>query len=145
MPPSKHPPLRFPIALSRSHPFVTVLLSDLNGPTQRLRLVVRERCLPEWLREHAPLLGPGLDLVVGAMGKARVGSRTRIRSIVVYPARLQAPEFAYVYVEEHEADGRSARTAAPLHVVRCATLPQVVHFVEASAQLLASRPPLKVV
>jgi len=143
MPPSKHSPPCYPVALSRTHPFVTVLLSDLSGPSKRQRLVVRERPLPVWLREHAPLLGPGFDLVVGAMGKAGLGSGTRIQSIVVYPAQLETPEIAYVYVEEHEAHGRPARDAAPVHIVRCATLPKVVRFVEVSAQSRAPRTSLR--
>ena len=144
MPPSQRSPLRYPVALSRTHPFVTVLLSDLTGPSKRQRLIVRDRPLPDWLREEAPLLAPGFDLVVGAMGRARLGSRTRIQSIVVYPAKLETPEIAYVYVEEREADGRAARSAAPVHVVRCATLPKVVRFVEVCAQPPPPRPPLKV-
>jgi hypothetical protein len=143
MPPPKRSPLRHPVALSRTHPFVTVLLSDLNGPTKRQRLVLRERPLPDWLREHAPLLGPGFDWVVAAMGKARLGSKTRIQSIVVYPAQREAPEVAYVYVEECEAVSRAARNAGPVHVVRCAKLPKVVRFVEVSAQSPAPRPRLK--
>ena len=145
MPPSKRTPLRHPVVLSRTHPFVTLLLSDLNGPSKRQRLVLREPSLPDWLREHTPLLGPGFDLVVGAMGKARLGSRTRIQSIVVYPARLELPEIAYVYVEEREAAGRATPDAAPVHVVRCPKLPKVVRFVDVAAQSPVPRSSLKAV
>jgi hypothetical protein len=143
MPPSKTSPLRYPVALSRAHSYVTVLLSDLNGPSERQRLVVRERPLPDWLRDQAPLFGAGFDCVVASMGKASLGSRTRIQSIVVYPARGDVPEVAYVYVEEREADSRAKRDAAPVHVVRCAKLPKVVRFVEVSQRSPAPRPPLK--
>lgn len=142
MSPSRPSP-PFPIALSRTCSFITVLLSDLDGPSKRQRLVVRERPLPDWLGDRAPLLGSGFDLVVVAMGKARLGSRTRIQSIVVYPARPDAPEVAYVYVEEREAEGRGTRDAAPVHVVRCAKLPKVVRFVEVSPRSTAPRPLLK--
>ena len=144
MPPSERSPARYPVALSRAHPFVTVVLSDLEGPSQRQRLVLRERPLPDWLQNHASLLGPSFDCVVAAMGRARLGSHTRIQSIVVYPAQPNAPETAYVYVVEREAAGRAARDAAPAHVVRCAKLPKVVRFVEVPPQAPGPRPSLRV-
>lgn len=144
MPSFERPPTRYLVALSRAVPFVTVLLSDLEGPSQRQRLVPRERPLPDWLGAHASVLGPSFDCVVAAMGKARLGSHTRIQSIVVYPAQPQAPETAYVYVAEREAAGRATRDAAPVHVVRCAKLPRVVRFVEVPPQAPGPRPSLRV-
>lgn len=144
MSPSKHNLLRRPVARSRTHPFVTLLLSDLNGPNKRQRLVMGEAPLPDWLRGQSLLFGPGFGFVVAAMGKARLGSRTRIQSIVVYPAQLEVPEIAYVYIEEHTAGGRGARAAAPVHVVRCAPLPRTVRFVEVLPQSRASQSSLRV-
>ncbi len=144
MSPSERSPLGYPVALSRAHPFVTVLLSDLHGPSKRERSVLRDGPLPDWLRYHAPLFGPDFDCVVAAMGKARLGSHTCIQSIVVYEARQGAPETAYVYVVEREATGRSARDAGPVHVVRCGKLPRVVRFVEVPPQSPAPRPSLRV-
>jgi hypothetical protein len=97
------------------------------------------------MRSYATLIGPGFDLVVGAMGRARLGSRTRIQSIVVYPAQHEMPEIAYVYVEERVAGDRTARDAAPVHVVRCARLPKNVRFVEVSPALPSSKSALKLV
>ncbi len=132
-----------PIVLSRSHPFSTVRFSDLEGPSRRQRLVLRQGPLPSWLREHAALLGPGFDCVVAAMGKARLGSQTRIQSIVVYPAQADRPEAAYVYVTEHEAQARATPSVFPVHVVRCTKLPQTVHFVEIPPSSPRLRPSLK--
>jgi hypothetical protein len=145
VPKPKGLPPRHPIALSRTHPFVTLLLSDLNGPSRRQRLVLRNPPFPDWLRSYAALIGPGFDLVVGAMGRARLGSRTRIQSIVVYPAQHEMPEMAYVYVEERAAGDRATRDAAPVHIVRCARLPTIVRFVEVSvsAGLPGFKPALK--
>jgi hypothetical protein len=145
LPGSKPSPLRAPLAFSRTHPFVTVLLSDLQGPSRRQRLVLRERSLPDWLRQHATLLAPGHDWIVAAMGKASLGSRTCIRSIVVYPARADAPEMAYVYVAESEAAPRAAREAAPVHVVRCKKLPKLVRFVEVPQPAPVPRPALRAI
>ena len=144
MPPSARPPTNYPVALSRALPLVTVLLSDLEGPSQRQRLVLREGRLPDWLRDHASVLGPSFDCVVAAMGKARLGSQTHIQSVVVYPAQPHAPETAYVYVTEREAGGRATRDAAPVHVVRCAKLPAMVRFVEVPPPPPGARPSLRV-
>jgi hypothetical protein len=97
------------------------------------------------MRSYAALIGPGFDLVVGAMGRARLGSSTRIQSIVVYPAQHEMPQIAYVYVEEREARDSAVRDAAPIHVVRCARLPKNVRFVEVPAALPSFKPALKLV
>jgi hypothetical protein len=197
-----------PILLSRAHPFVTALLSDLNGPSQRQRVVLRGPPYPNWLQSHVAQVGPGYELagegaparqdvqaaeekitigesrhdpreqtgeagdrrfsvtrgagratedlleferpvkldssghegrlsrtlVVAAMGRARLGAKTSIQAIVVYPARGDTPEVAYVYIREEVPRTQGARVAAPIHVVRCARLPKLVRFVEVAGR-----------
>ena len=127
---TKTTPPNPPVALSVVHPFVTVTYSDLSGPSQRQRLVLRGQPVPRRLESLMVQVRLGHHVVVAAMGRACIGSSTRIRSIVVYPARCDAPEVAYVYVEEIDEGLRCAREAAPIHVVRCAPLPGRVRFVE---------------
>ncbi len=54
LPSFERPPTRYLVALSRAVPFVTVLLSDLEGPSQRQRPVLRERPLPDWRSPKRP-------------------------------------------------------------------------------------------
>jgi len=132
-----------PTALSLVHPFVTVLNSDLSGPSRRQRLVLRGQPVPGWLESHMVTVRLGHHFVVAAMGRTCIGSSTRIRSIVVYPERLDSPEVAYVYVEEVDVGLRRVREAAPIHVVRCAPLPGRIHFVELPAISRSHGLPLK--
>jgi len=138
---SKQGPILPRLALSRTQGFVTLHLSDLDGPRARQRAVVPGPPLPEWLSAFAGDLQTGLTVVAVAMGRSRLGSTTRIRSIVVYPAAVAGHDVAYVYVEEHEAKGILPRTASPIHVVRCLPLPKDVRFVETSS--VARKPPLR--
>jgi hypothetical protein len=129
---SKQGPVLPRLALSRTQGFVTLYSSDLDGPRARQRAVARDASVPEWLSAFSRDVQSGLTVVAVAMGRARLGSTTRIRSIVIYPAAVSGHEVAYVYVEEREVKGTTARTAAPIHVVRCLALPRDVRFVETS-------------
>jgi len=128
-----------PLLVSRSLSLVTLLLSDVSGPRTRQRFVVGDASLPSWLPPFAS--SEGQETVIAAMGSAPSGSRTRIRSIVVYPAQNGKSDFAYVYVEEHWAPGRRQRNASPIHVVRCPPLPESVRFVELKEGIKADEGP----
>jgi hypothetical protein len=117
---------------SRQQALVTLHASELGGPRARQRLIYRGGPLPTWLEAYAPFLGPGQTLVAVAMGRVRLGSTTKIRSIITYPAVAGRPASAYIYVEETECGSRAERSAAPVHIVRCEALPQQVQFVEVS-------------
>ena len=119
-----------PSLLSRTHPFITLHASNVDGPRTRHRLVWRGGPVPDWLTAYAPYGGLGQSLIVVTMGRARLGSSTRIQSVVVYPARPEGPEMAYVYVEETQLKTALSRNGHPIHVVRCAPLPKEVRFVE---------------
>jgi hypothetical protein len=138
-----HPTAPSPLTvLSRACPFVTLGASDLGGPAVRRRVVSGAFGLPDWLREWSRYLELGHSLVAVAMGRSRLGSTTKIRSIVAFAASAARPAFAHVYVEELEATGPAPREGAPLHVVRCAKLPRDVHFVELPRQKITTSPPL---
>jgi hypothetical protein len=120
-----------PLALcSRACPFVTLRASDIGGPSTRQRVLARRSELPSWLTEWSSQLALGQNLVAVAMGRAGLGSTTRIRSIVSFPARSGRAPFAHVYVEEIEASRSSPPGGAPFHVVRCGALPSYVRFIE---------------
>jgi hypothetical protein len=121
------PPLT---VLSRRWPFVTLAASDLTGPPSRQRVVASVARLPAWLQEWSPHLTLGQALVAVTMGRARLGSTIRIRSIVRFAADRGRPAFAHIYVEEVEGAGTAPRTGAPLHVVRCSKLPNQIRFIE---------------
>lgn len=116
--------------ISRARPFATIFLSDFGGRRTRQRLIVRGEPVPAWLSGLVPRVPPGETVVVAARGRAKGGATTRIRSIIVYPARQGVPELAYVYVEEWDTGARPSDSGAPFHVVRCAELPPDVRFVE---------------
>ena len=86
--------------------------------------------MPSWVRCFVPGVPPGETIVAIAGGRARRAGTTRIRSIIVYPARESVPEIAYVYVEEWPTGARLAEGSAPFHVVRCSALPDRVRFIE---------------
>jgi hypothetical protein len=120
-----------PVAvLSRQLPFVTLHASDLGGPGARQRVLWQQGPVPSWLSSWCCLVGLGQSLVAVAMGRARLGSTTRIKSIISYAPTDAHPAFAHIYVEETELAGGPARSAAPIHVVRCLALPRGVRFVE---------------
>jgi hypothetical protein len=116
--------------LSRQLPVVTLHASDLDGPKARQRVLWQRGPLPSWLSSWCRYLCLGQSLVVVAMGRARLGSTTRIKAIVSYAPTQGHPPFAHIYVEETAQAGSSPRSAAPIHVVRCAALPERVRFVE---------------
>ena len=128
-----------PLLVSRSLALVTLLLSDVSGPRTRQRFVVGDASLPSWLPPFTS--SEGQETVIATMGRAPSGSRTRIRSIVLYPAQNGRLDFAYVYVEEHRSAGRGQRDASPIHVVRCPPLPESVRFVELKAGIEAGEGP----
>jgi hypothetical protein len=126
------------IVLSRQHPFVTLHASDLDGPKVRERVLWQRGPVPTWLSSWCCYLSLGQSLVAVAMGRKRVGSTTRIKSIVSYAPTDARPAFAHIYVEERETPGRSPRSAAPFHIVRCSALPERVRFIEVAS---SARPP----
>lgn len=132
-----------PLLVSRSLPLVTVMLSDISGPRTRQRLVVQDASLPSWLPSVVSGAGASHETVAVAMGRAPTGSRTRIRSIVIYPAQNGEADIAFVYVEEHSGPVRMRREAFPLHVVRCPPLPKGVRFVELKAMPQSHEAPLR--
>lgn len=121
------------LVLSRQHPLVTLHASDLDGPKVRQRILWQRGPVPSWLSSWCCYLSLGQSLVAVAMGRVRLGSRTRINSIVSYAATDTRPPFAHIYVEETEPAGGGPRSAAPIHIVRCATLPQRVRFIEVAS------------
>jgi hypothetical protein len=117
---------------SQRVPFITLHASGLDGPRQRQRVLVRRQPWPAWLSPYVAYLRPEHCVLLVSMGRAVLGSQTRIQSIVVYSGTAGRSPFACVYVEEVAARGHAGRVAAPVHVVRCASLPSDVRFVELS-------------
>jgi len=64
------------------------------------------------------------------MGRAALGSQTRVESIVSYSPSAEPGAFARVYVEEITVRSTAGRSAAPIHVLRCHSRPQNVRFIE---------------
>jgi hypothetical protein len=118
------------IHTSEARPFATVVLSDFDGPRGRDRHVLRGEPMPGWVRSFVPRTPVGETVVAVAGGRAKGACTTRIRSIIVYPARASVPEIAYVYVEEWPTGARVTGGSAPFHIVRCGALPERVRFVE---------------
>lgn len=130
--------------LSKKQSFITLHASGLDGPKTRQRLVCRDESVPEWLSTYAPYFRLGRVIIAVAMGRTRLGSVTRIRSIVSFtPLHGQEP-FACVYVEEQAGGESSTRTAAPVHIVGCPQLPKIVRFVEVIAGQVSPGPPLRI-
>jgi hypothetical protein len=125
--------------LSRSQPFITLHASDLDGPKTRQRVICRDQETPPWLAAYAHYVEPGRVLLAVAMGRARLGATTRIRSIVTFAPQRGREPFSCIYVEEDAgAAGAAARLAAPVHIVRCGALPRQVRFVEVTSETPSS-------
>jgi hypothetical protein len=127
------------VLTSEARPFATVVLSDFDGPRVRRREVLREDPLPGWVRCFVPRVPTSETIVAIAGGRVRGASTTRIRSIIVYPARESVPAIAYIYVEESLTGARVAGGSAPFHVARCSALPERVRFVEVPQRDLRPR------
>lgn len=137
-------PPTLPLLRSTKRAIIMVYASELNGPRTRHRLVLRRgQAIPDWLRSFVPYVGSAHDLIVCAMGRARVGSSTRICSVVIYPRRGATPETAFVYVEELDVGSTPLRDACPIHVVLCSALPELVHFIEVPLQERRDKAPLR--
>ncbi|HVY29608.1 MAG TPA: hypothetical protein VHB79_23775 [Polyangiaceae bacterium] len=124
--------------LSSRQPFVTLHASGLDGPKTRQRVICRDQETPPWLAAYARYVEPGQVLLAVAMGRARLGATTRIRSIVTFKPQRGREPFTCVYVEEDAREGTAARVAAPVHIVRCDALPRQVRFVEVASETPSS-------
>jgi hypothetical protein len=124
--------------LSRSQPFITLHASALDGPKTRQRVICRDQHTPPWLAAYARYIQPGQVLLAVAMGRARLGATTRIRSIVTFTPQRGRQPFTCIYVEEDAGAGTADRVAAPVHIVRCGALPGPLRFVEVTSETPSS-------
>ncbi len=88
------------VLTSRARPFATLIQSDFGGPRSRQRLVLCTGFVPAWLCAFVPEISVTEAVIAVAGGRAKEAFTTRVRAIIVYPARERAPEIAYVYLEE---------------------------------------------